>query len=312
MAAAGGHWAKLRLQEGTAGVLIFVPKGLTIEEAIAGQKAKGGGFPESLDGIQVVKGLGGSTGAKLVQDKNGNLYVMKKGANEGHLLEEAAADAAYKALGVNVPESRIYQTPSGAVKLAKYVEGKALSDLGGNDASKLTNEIRKGFAADALLGNWDVVGLAKDNVMLGANGKAYRIDNGGSLRYRAMGALKTTFSKFPDEIFTLRNPGRNSQAASVFGKLTLKDIAGQIPAIRSRAASLIKTMPAPLKGVMNSRLNRLYQAGNIHKTLSGAGHSENTISSYIQKLWTGLGNGKISFDPSTSADILKSFSMIGG
>ena len=30
--------------------------------------------------------------------------------------------------------------------------------------------------------NWDVIGLSADNVLVGAGGKAYRVDNGGSLR----------------------------------------------------------------------------------------------------------------------------------
>ncbi|MBK7918409.1 MAG: hypothetical protein IPJ94_19560 [Chloroflexi bacterium] len=48
------------------------------------------GFPSSVADMKVVKGLGGSTGAKLVEDPaTGKRYVLKKGKSAGHLREEA-------------------------------------------------------------------------------------------------------------------------------------------------------------------------------------------------------------------------------
>lgn len=38
-------------------------------------------FPTDLSNLKVVKKLGGSTGAELVEDAKGNQYVMKKGKN---------------------------------------------------------------------------------------------------------------------------------------------------------------------------------------------------------------------------------------
>jgi hypothetical protein len=43
------------------------------------------------------------------------------------------------------------------------------------------------FAVDAWLANWDVAGLNYDNTVL-VQGRAVRIDVGGSLRYRASAA----------------------------------------------------------------------------------------------------------------------------
>ena len=42
-------------------------------------------------------------------------------------------------------------------------------------------EILKGFVADVLLGNWDVLGASGDNIVKGKDGKLHRIDNGGAL-----------------------------------------------------------------------------------------------------------------------------------
>ena len=57
-------------------------------------------------------------------------------------------------------------------------------------------DVRAGFLADAWLANWDVVGLAADNIVTGPGKKAYRIDVGGSLIFRAQGKGKP----FPPEV----------------------------------------------------------------------------------------------------------------
>jgi hypothetical protein len=206
MAAAGGHWFKLA--QGYIGKLIFVPKGQTAGQTITGRKPAGGGFPRSPGDTETVKGLGGSTGAKLVQDSSGNLYVKKYGSSAGHLIQEAAADSAYQALGMDVPAHKVYQTAKGPVKLAKFVDGKTLDQVEANNpvaAEKAKVTLTKGFAADAVLANWDVIGMGKDNILIGSNGKVYRIDNGGSLRYRAGGKLKPEFDQYPNEIFSMRS-----------------------------------------------------------------------------------------------------------
>ena len=80
-----------------------------------------------------------------------------------------------------------------------------------------------GFAVDAWLGNWDVIGLNFDNLMIDKDGKAVRIDAGGSLEYRAQGEKKP-FGNEVTEIASLRDPAVNAQAAKVFGKITDADL----------------------------------------------------------------------------------------
>lgn len=307
MAAAGGHWAKV--MQGGSGKLVFVPRGKTAAEAITGRKPAGGGFPGDVSDTQTIKGLGGSTGATLVQDKNGNLYVKKKGANttDGHLLEESAADKAYRALGVDVPEHQIYQTPSGAVKLARFVEGKSLADADPAAQAKAEAILRKNFAADAVLGNWDVIGLGRDNVLIGSNGKVYRIDNGGALRYRAMGGKKAEFSEIPNEVFSMRT---SSQGKPVFGSLSIKDIASQAAALVSKRSALLGALPSSLHKTMNGRINRMAQLNKIYKTLSAKGYSDNSIDGFIKEIWKQIPKG--GFDPKTSAEIIASYGIYSG
>ena len=142
----------------------------------------------------------------------GKRYVLKKGNSAGHLKEEAYADAAYQSLGLNVPTFKVYETADGPVKLAEYKAGmktlgEALTTASPAERKAIVAEVRKGFAADALLGNWDVVGASKDNILVEDDGKVWRIDNGGSFRYRAQGAKKEKefLNDYPVELWTLRD-----------------------------------------------------------------------------------------------------------
>lgn len=204
----------------------------------------GGKGPPSHANLNFVKGLGGSTGAKLMEDHQGNKFVVKSGKNAGHLRSEADADAAYRALGVPVPKSAIQETPDGPVKVAKFVDGKTLGSLTDpKDVAHVHAELRKHFVADALLGNWDVVGAGKDNVLLSPTGQVLRIDNGGALGYRAQGKEKDA----PDwkngsilsDIANLRNPSVNPQAAAVFGSLTEHEIRTQMYQVLGKKDQLL-------------------------------------------------------------------------
>lgn len=209
-------------------------------------------FPSDISSLKVIKKLGGSTGAQLVEDANGNRYVMKKGGSAGgaageHLKSECAADAFYRAAGVRVPDFQIYEDANGnPVKLSRYMEG--MTELGSwwNNASQEEKDImraklREHYAIDVLLGNWDVVGMGADNIMIDSNGEPWRIDNGGSLNYRAQGATKDTVDKsawgedcFIDDLWTMTGNGQrigSSVASTIkkyYGDIDVLDIANRI------------------------------------------------------------------------------------
>lgn len=224
-------------------------------------KPKPPAWPDSPDALEVVRGLGGSTGAELVKDAKGNLFVRKRGKNPGHLREEATADAAYRALGVAVPESKIYETAAGPVKLAKWVEGKTLADVMTSDpelAAKAMEDLRRNFVADALLANWDVVGLSFDNILVTPAGKAYRIDNGGALRYRAQGGAKNSqWNTLVSELDSLRKASVNASSAKVFGAVTDAEIKAQAKALVKKRAKILAAVPEDLRAVLGARLDTL-------------------------------------------------------
>lgn len=222
-------------------------------------------FPGSTEGLKVVRRLGGSTGAQLVEDPaTGKQYVMKRGASPEHLLEEVNADAAYQALGVKVPAFKVYTQDGAPVKLAEFIpEARTLADImrKGKPAEidRLFKQLGEDFTADALLGNWDVVGLEFDNILVDKAGTAWRIDNGGSLRYRAQGARKRPeeFSADVTELETMRQPGKNAAAARVFSRVTDADIDQQIARIVQRKQALLDALPADLRPVISARLGSL-------------------------------------------------------
>ncbi len=234
------------------------------------------GFPLAVDGLEEVRRLGGSTGATLVRDRrSGQLYVMKRGASPEHLREEAMADALYQALGVKVPRFRIYETEGGPVKLAEFIEGRTLRDVLDNGTRKqieaALKKLQKDFAADALLGNWDVIGLNYDNILIDARGGVWRIDNGGALRFRAMGRRKTgtMWNIYPDELWTLRDAKINEQAARVFGDLDFEEIVRQMNRVaRKKTALLDAISDGELRDVISQRLGIYRDISRTAQTLN--------------------------------------------
>lgn len=253
--------------------MVFVPEGQGT-----------GVFPASLTELTKVKSLGGSTGAWLMDDAEGRLFVTKKGASAGHIREEAAADGAYRALGVDVPEYRLYETGKGPVKAARFVEGKSLQQLMKTDqaaAGSAMAKLRQGFVADAILGNWDVVGLEFDNIIVGSGGRVWRIDNGGSLRYRAQGALKNKWGAAPTELWTMRQA---QQAGTVFGSLTMADIAGQYKTLAPRRSAVLKALPEGARTVVAQRFDNVGKLVKEYGALVAGGMSPNKAELAVKKM----------------------------
>ena len=169
--------------------------------------------------------------------------MRKRGANEAHLQEEMTADAVYRALGMNVPEFQSYRDSAGQlVKLSRFITVPT-TELGKLPPTRKTAAIaklREGFVVDALLGNWDVIGLDSDNVLVTADNTPYRIDNGGALRFRAQGQPKAAglFNEGVMDLWGMRDPAINPSAARVFGDMSLAEMARQAKALVSKWDSI--------------------------------------------------------------------------
>lgn len=233
------------------------------------------GFPEDPENLKVVKGLGGSTGAELVQDKQGGLWVRKRGNSADHLREEVIADQLYRGMGVPTPDSRLYDRPTGPVKLSRYLPGtktlnEYLATATAPQRAAVVARIQKHFAADALIANWDVLGQNLDNILIDHEGNAWRIDNGGALRYRAQGQPKgKDWNEHPAEPWTMRAKystpdlvalqqaipaGVQKQFKQVFGDVGFFDLARQIEAIDP---AVLAHVPDDLRPTLERRLANL-------------------------------------------------------
>ena len=191
-------------------------------KAAAEEKAKEPIDPLSPEAIEeaMLQGdpLGGSTGARLITAPDGKKYVVKAGASEAHVQNEMAADALYRAAGINVPAFRAVRSTSGKLyKVAEFIEGKDLQSWWDKaspaDRHKMTNKLAQGLDVDAMLGNWDVIGASGDNILVDKDGNPWRIDNGGSMGYRAQGAKKTgdQWNQWTDDFFTIATSPNNNK-----------------------------------------------------------------------------------------------------
>ena len=225
------------------------------------EKPAPGSWPD-LNTLTTVRALGGSTGATLMRDPLGREFVIKRGNSADHVREEVAADSIYEALGLRVPRATLIETSSGPVKMAEFVDGKPLSAvLKTKSAEAVLNKIREGFVADALLGNWDVAGLDFDNIIVDASGNPWRIDNGGSLRFRAQGKAKTPaeWGDVVNELKSLRDPNLNPQTARIFAGITDDEIQRQITAILDKREAILAAAPPEVSATLAKRLDNLAQ-----------------------------------------------------
>ena len=236
--------------------------------------------------------LGGSTQAELRTDRvTGLRYVVKQGGlqagggggrrggaaadpqeQDKHVREEIATDGIYAALGVPVAPSAGYTNRAGlTTKVAKFVTGRSYDTLRGAELASVRAQLSRQFVADALVGNWDVIGNAEQNVILGHDGVAYRIDNGGGLRFRAQGERKRSndFGAGLKDLFTMRSAVHgisNPTLHAVYDHLTPQDLASQahalVAAYRANPQGITAALagaddPAGLRRTLDARVGSL-------------------------------------------------------
>lgn len=184
-------------------------------------------FPSDLSTLKVIKRLGGSTGAQLVEDAKGNQYVMKKGTNtsSGHVKSEFLTNQLYEILGQKVPEFELYDDNGEAVMLSKFIPMTKVP------TSKDYDSMAKGFVVDAFLANWDI--YQNDNCLIDSAGRIIRVDNGGSLSYRAQGSKKP-FGNIVDDFYSMQkyNP-------TVVANLSTQDYIDQINELLKKKDDII-------------------------------------------------------------------------
>lgn len=222
-------------------------------------------FPHDLSSLTVVKRLGGSTGGQLVRDVDGNEYVMKKGSNTSkeHLQSEYITNQLYNALGLRTPDYELYEDSNGdSIMLSRFIP--MAHQPNSSDYGKLA----EGFIADILLANWDV--YQNDNCLVDSSGRIFRVDNGGSLKYRAQGALKNP--PFDGNVLaTFRSMSKYNPG--IVSQLQPQQILDQIKAIQDKRDDvvnfLIESGEDELAKIIGERFDNLKQISDeINKDIA--------------------------------------------
>ncbi len=213
-------------------------------------------FPERIHQfIQEQTESGGTQSTFILKEGETPKFVLKQVADSGarvdQFKEEVLADAIYQAIGeadsefgIHVPKFQIRRDEGKLSRISEFLPG---AELG----VQMQADVAKGFVVDAFMANWDLVKDGK-NLWL-SNGTIYRMDNGGSLRYRALGTLKASkdydFSSAVSDLYTLRgeksplNPSLAASADGVrfYGSLTPLQILGQIVRLVALKDLILKT-----------------------------------------------------------------------
>lgn len=189
-------------------------------------------FPQDLSSLKIVGAAGGSTGAKIVEDVNGNRYIMKRGdasgnTNNGHIQNEYLANQMYDMLGLRVPDFELYDDNGTAVLLSRFIPGCSTPV-----PSKDYKAMAQGFIADTVLANWDV--YQNDNCLIDYAGRVVRVDNGGSLEYRAQGKKKT----YDDDVLN-SFLGMIKHNQIVYNYLKPSDILNQINELQKKKQDVV-------------------------------------------------------------------------
>ena len=141
-------------------------------------------------------------------------------------------------MGVRTAEVQLIKNAQGKLgTISKFEDG-----LTSGTAAQLraAEGAREGFVIDAWLANWDAVGTGFDNMLL-KGGKAFRVDTGGALIFRAQGAAKGgAFGNTVGELASMVNPNVARQAAQVFSGLTRTEL-------RQNAKRLVEISPDTLR-----------------------------------------------------------------
>ena len=201
----------------------------------------------------------GSNPGGLYRDLDtGEQWYVKQPPSVEHARNELLAARLYEKAGIEVPELQLIDMGAGTTGVAsKIIDG--LDRVSGARLAKLTGA-HEGFAVDAWLANWDVVGLELDN-LLARSGRAIRVDTGGALRFRAQGGLKgAAFRARVDELDSLRSSATNRQAAAVFGPISdeaLRESVRRVQRIADDDIRQIVRAHGPLDATANRELAEL-------------------------------------------------------
>lgn len=160
---------------------------------------------------------GSNPGGVYKDSASGQEFYLKTPSNPEHAKSEVLASKLARMAGIYTPRADLMS--DGAV-VSKIVPG-----LSKHKSVPISDEdMLDGFVANAWLANWDVAGQDGTNVQYKADkNAAVQLDFGGALTFRAKGGKKL-FGPVVEEMSSLLDSTKNSQAANAFKNLTTENL----------------------------------------------------------------------------------------
>jgi hypothetical protein len=214
-----------------------------VSEAATSQSSR-----PDISGWVRVGGQIGSNAGGLYRAPDGVRWYVKTPCSDEHVRNEILANHLYRLARAEVPELALVRHDGRLAVASRLVKGLTLADLGGEAADEARAAVCQHFATDAWLANRDVLGADLDNVLVCGRGRVVRIDQGGALRFRAQGALKTDFGPEAIEFDTLRDPKRNAVAAAVFGAIPPEQLQESLRRVAAIEAGAIRDAVIGVEG----------------------------------------------------------------
>lgn len=190
-----------------------------------------------MDAWQQTGPQGGSNPGGKFKDENGVEWYCKFPADEDTAKAEVLAAKLYGLAGVKGQDAKLISKGGKLGIASKWVDVSKTTP----DQLAKTNGAISGFAVDAWLANWDVVGMGFDNLQVDKDGNAVRVDAGGSLMYRAQGGKKAFGDTVP-ELDSLLDPALNPQSAKVFSNISEADLLASVAKVVNLSDSSILAM----------------------------------------------------------------------
>ena len=171
--------------------------------------------------VKISQRLGSNEGGWYQNQETDERFYLKFYQDPDQARVEFIANEVYRQLGIKAAKSELVEVDGQLAMASAEVPDSKAAYCQDQVASP---DVQSGFVADAYLANWDVVGLNYDNIVASPDG-FHRIDNSGSIIFRAQGELKDFSADNIPELETMLNP--EFTAGRVFAGLTETEIATQ-------------------------------------------------------------------------------------
>lgn len=210
-------------------------------------------------------------------DPNERWLLKHYNGNEDRVATELLANSIYNVMGVPVPKAGSTQFQGRTALTYPAHEGEI------RRFKSPSEEVGNNFMVDALLANWDVIGLEDDNILWTKDGPM-RLDQGGTLNFRAMGGTKD-FGSTPEEVWMMPTRSqtkrgmaftpiqKRSQASKIAATLSpgvIDDLVDQAPYedeqmrehVRQALKDRVKWMGQFGRGIIDEKQDRLTADGS--------------------------------------------------